>query len=150
MGRAAAALPLPRAHAHGAPAWMCRRHGNDIVIQRREYPSSRTEEERRLFRLVGSGLLAFGTEFLALLAMKSLGVGFLRAFEGGGGLRLRSLLFRRRLGLGLGRFGLGGRRGLRGRGTHQEQRSNGGRGSKGRNLHHGAPRIESEGATVAL
>src|SRR5205823_4617278 len=111
---------------------------------------SRTEEEVRLLRLVGRGLLAVGAEFLALLAMKSLGVGFLRAFERGGGARLLGLLFRRRLGLSLGRVGLGGRRGLRGCRTHQQQRSNGGRSGKGGNLHHGAPRIENEAATVAL
>ena len=49
-------------------------------------------------RLVGGGLLALGAEFLALLAVESLGVGFLRAFERGGGARLLGLLFRRRLG----------------------------------------------------
>src|SRR6266566_9180667 len=35
----------------------------------------------RSLRLVGRGFLAIGTEFLALLAMKALGVGFLGAFE---------------------------------------------------------------------
>ena len=56
----------------------------------------------------------------------------------------------RRLGFGLGRLGLGSRRrGLRRRGAHQQKRSNGGRGDKGRDLRHGAPRIEDKGATVA-
>src|SRR5260370_7126388 len=49
------------------------------------------------FGLVGPALLAFGTEFLALLAVQPLGVGFLRAFEGGCGPRLLALLFARPL-----------------------------------------------------
>ena len=42
-------------------------------------------------RLGGRGLLACGTEFLALLAVQSLGVGFLRAFQRGCGPRLLRL-----------------------------------------------------------
>src|SRR6266403_3899403 len=47
----------------------------------------------RSLRLVSRGLLAFGTEFLALLALKPLGVGFLRAFERGRGARFLGFLF---------------------------------------------------------
>src|SRR6185369_16113906 len=107
-----------------------------------------------LFRLFGGGLLALGAEFPAFLAVKSLGIGFLRAFERGGGARFLGLLFRRRLGiglgLGLGRIGLGWRRGLFGRGAHQQKGNHGSRGGKGGDLRHGAPRIENKGATVAL
>ena len=53
--------------------------------------------------LVGGGLLAFGAEFLALLALQALGVGFLGAFERGGRARLLGLLFGRCRGVGLGR-----------------------------------------------
>src|SRR5258707_9415341 len=49
----------------------------------------------RSLRLVSRGLLAFGTEFLALLALEPLGVGFLRAFERGCGARFLGFLFRR-------------------------------------------------------
>src|SRR5437660_7789348 len=48
----------------------------------------------RSLRLVSRGPLAFGAEFLALLALKPLGVGFLRAFERGRGARFLGFLFR--------------------------------------------------------
>src|ERR1700722_8142940 len=73
-----------------------------------------------LFRLVGRLLLAVGAEFLALLAMKPLGVGFLGAFEGSRGMRLFGLLVGggRCRGIALG----GGRRGgLRQHGTCEQQ-----------------------------
>src|SRR5258705_7190843 len=50
---------------------------------------------RRSLRLFSRGLLAFGTEFLALLAVQPLGVGLLRAFERGRGARFLGFLFRR-------------------------------------------------------
>src|SRR5439155_14853958 len=95
----------------------------------------------RLLRLFGGGLLAVGAEFLAFLAVKSLGIGLLRTFERGGGARLLGLLFRRRLAFALGRLRLGRRRGLRKGGAH-EQKGNGGCSSEGGDFRHGAPRIE--------
>src|SRR5258708_6134002 len=78
-------------------------------------------------RLVSRGLLAFGHELLAFLAMKALAIGFLRAFERGRGTRLlfgwRCFCCRRR-GVGFG----GRRRRLRERRTHQQQGCEGGRG----------------------
>src|SRR5713226_2809599 len=94
-------------------------------------PCSRAEGERSL-RLVGRGLLAFGTEFLALLAVKSLGVGLLGAFERRRGPRLLGLLFGRRGRRFCGWRGSSRRGGLRERRTHQEQGCECGRGRAGR------------------
>src|SRR5215207_3820217 len=116
----------------------------------RKVPTRPSSRRQRLIRLCGSGLLALAAEFPALLAMQSLGLGFLRTFERGGGARFLGLLFRRRLGFGLGRLGLGRSRGLCGCGAHQQKGSHGGRGGEGGDLGHEAPRIESKGATVAL
>src|SRR4029450_5724770 len=91
----------------GPPASSKNSQGSDTALK---------QEAGRLIRLCGRGLLAFGAEFLALLAVKSLGIGFFRAFERGGGARFLGLLFRRRLGFGLGRHGLGRSRGLWGGG----------------------------------
>src|SRR3981081_1533221 len=95
-------------------------------------------QEPRSFLRLGSGvLLAFRHEFLALLAVDSLGIGFLGAFERRGGARLRGLLFRRR---GFRRRCGGGRlwRGLREGGAHQQQGREGGRCDAGRYGHHGS------------
>src|SRR6185369_2200843 len=125
----------------GPPASSKHSQGSDTALE---------QEVGRLICLFGGGLLPFGAEFLALLAVKSLGIGFFRAFERGGGARLLGLLFRGCLGFGLGRLSLGRSRGLCGRGAHQQKGGHGGRGGKGGDLGHGAPRIENKGATVAL
>src|ERR1700722_17917899 len=84
-----------------------------------------------LFRLVGRLLLAVRAEFLALLAMKPLGVSFLGAFEGCRCVRFGGLLVGggRCRGIALG----GGRRGgLRQNGAcEQQQGGKGGRGNAG-------------------
>ena len=60
-------------------------------------PSSRTGEDgyndRATSLLFSRGLLAFGTEFLALLAVKPLGVRLLGTFQRGGGVNHRCLRF---------------------------------------------------------
>src|SRR6185436_10216215 len=109
----------------GPPASSRNSQGPDTALE---------QEVGRLIRLCGRSLLAFGAEFLALLAVKSLGIGFFRAFERGGGARFLGLLFRRRLGFGLGRLGLGRGRGLCGCGAHQQKGGHGGRGGKGGDL----------------
>ena len=82
-------------------------------------------------------LLAFGAEFLALLAVKALGVGFLGAFERGGGARL--------LGHCRGRCRLAGRQPCGGRGGLRERASRSGTGTRRRSRparedsgHHGS------------
>src|SRR4029079_12374275 len=100
-------------------------------------PQRRIREIACSLRLVGRRLLAFRKEFLAFLAVQSLGVGFLRAFERARRPRLGFLLLGRRLGVGLRSFGLGRGRGLRECTAHQQKRSERGCGGKGRNLHHG-------------
>src|SRR5229473_4076575 len=84
---------LGRANAVDAGIWLTPPYGKSLhggQLRQRDcsnalavspsVPWTRAEGERSL-RLVGRGLLAFGTEFLALLAVKSLGVGLLGAFE---------------------------------------------------------------------
>src|SRR5205823_8649408 len=53
------------------------------------------DNSRRSLRLVSRGLPAFGTEFLALLAVQPFGIGLFRAFERGRGAGLPGFLFRR-------------------------------------------------------
>src|SRR6267142_6822272 len=65
-----------------------------VSAVRGSLPLRQGERGRRSLRLVGCGLLAFGTEFLALFAVKPLGVGLLGAFERCLGPRLLGLLFR--------------------------------------------------------
>src|SRR6185437_5097087 len=76
-------------------------------------------------------LLAVGAEFLALLAMQALGVGFLRAFERGGRMNHGLLVHFRGRG--------GGRRGrlCQRSGAHQQHGSKRGRDRAGRKGHHG-------------
>src|SRR5437016_8245847 len=97
--------------------------------------SNRSDHFALSLCLGGRSLLAIGAEFLALLAVQPLGVGFLRAFERSRGARLFGLLFRR-----------SGRRGLCVGRTHQEQGGKGGgRGRAGSDRHHGCTyRIEKK------
>ena len=87
-----------------------------------------------LLLLVLGGLLALGAEFLALLAMQALGVGFLGALDRFGAVNLRGLCHRRRR----SRIRLGGRRcrglGENGSGKQQERRAESG-GQAGRVRH---------------
>src|SRR5438445_9002032 len=97
------------------------------VIKNSQGPDTALAQEAgRLLRFFGGGLLALGAEFPAVLALKPLGVGFLRTFERGGGPRFLGLLCRRRRGFGLGRIVLGGGCGL-GAGGAREQKGNAGR-----------------------
>src|SRR5882672_2871029 len=118
-----------------------------VSAVRGSLPLRQGERGRRSLRLVGCGLLAFGTEFLALFAVKPLGVGLLGAFERCLGPRLLGLLFR---GCHFCSWRRRSRRGgLRERRAHQEQGCECGCGCAGRYGHHGGTSL-SERRNVAL
>src|SRR5207237_10473995 len=102
---------LPPAQAGSRPNHWRRRRPAGVMDKMRKIPirPAPAADAARLLRLLGGGLLALGAEFPALLALKPLGVGFLRTFERGGGARFLGLLFRRRIRFGLGRLCLGRR-----------------------------------------
>ena len=106
------------------------------VIKNAQGPDTALAQEAvRLVRLCSGGLLACGAEFPALLALKSLGVGLLRAFERGRGARLLGFLFRRRLRRrSWPPSVVAGAAVCADADAHQQQGSHGGRGGKGGDL----------------
>src|ERR1700676_2890742 len=127
-----------------AAYWITR--SSSRVMTAVEGPRLVRRGRRRAFRslligsgaLVGGSLLAFGTEFLAFLALKSLGVGLLGTFERLRGARFCHLLVGCRGCRGI-TLGGGRRRCLRqDRACEQEQGREGGGGHTGGYRHHGS------------